>query len=60
MSHPSHDVTVVGPTTGLPATSSATPGGSVAKVRSTMRGIRSRLTVVLSPSESVAVRVTSR
>ena len=60
MRHPSHDVTVVGPTTGLPATSSSMPGGSVAKVTSTVRGSKLRLSVVLSPSESVAVSITSR
>jgi hypothetical protein len=60
MRQPSQDVTVVGAMTRLPATLRARRSGSVLNVRSTVRGKRFRETVVLSPPESVALRITSR
>jgi hypothetical protein len=48
-------VTVVGPVTVVPLTVTVRPAGDVASVTATLRGWKSRVTVVVRPPESVTV-----
>ena len=52
---PSHDVSVFGAVYVVPARTTFRPAGLVEKVRSTFLGRTFRVTVVLTPRESVAV-----